>query len=53
VAWGSPYTASTRWPVAPPHDKPEAAAYLDLAEAVERGAIDGDNAIDRPNVSDS
>lgn len=27
---------------------PGAAAYLDLIEAVERGAIDGDNALDFP-----
>lgn len=28
-------------------------AYLDLAEAAERGAIPGDNAIDSPGVRDS
>ncbi|WP_244923888.1 hypothetical protein [Enhygromyxa salina] len=53
VSGGSSYAASSRWPVAPVGDRPQAAAYLDLAEAVERGAIDGDNAIDPPEVSDS
>ncbi|PRP98522.1 hypothetical protein [Enhygromyxa salina] len=53
VSRGSPYAASSRWPVAPVGDTPQPAAYLDLAEAVERGALDGDNAIDSPEVADS
>jgi hypothetical protein len=53
VSRGSPYAAGSRWPVGPIGDKPGALAYEDLAEAVERGAVDGDNAIDPPSVSES
>jgi hypothetical protein len=44
--------AGSRWPTAPVTDAPEAVAYLDLVEAVERGAIDGDNAIGLIGVSE-
>lgn len=47
---GSARAARSRWPVAPAGDELELSAYLDLAEAVERGAVDGDNAIDPPRV---
>ncbi|PRQ02029.1 hypothetical protein [Enhygromyxa salina] len=53
ISRGSLCAADSRWPVAPIGDSPGAMAYLDLAEAVERGAVDGDNAIDPPSVSDS
>jgi hypothetical protein len=52
VSRGSPYAATSRWPVAPGCDTPKPVAYLDLAEAVERGGVAGDNAIDPPNVRD-
>jgi hypothetical protein len=52
VSRGSIDAACSRWPVAPIGDAPEAAAYDDLVEAVERGAVDGDNAIGRPSVLD-
>jgi hypothetical protein len=52
VSRGSIDAARSRWPVAPIGDAPETAAYDDLAEAVERGAVDGDNAIDPPSVRD-
>jgi hypothetical protein len=52
VSRGSIDAACSRWPVAPIGDTPEAAAYDDLAEAVERGAVDGDNAIGPPSVRD-
>jgi hypothetical protein len=53
VSRGSITAACSRWPVAPIGDAPEAAAYDDLVEAVERGAVDGDNMIDPPSVRDS
>ncbi|PRP98557.1 hypothetical protein [Enhygromyxa salina] len=56
VCWllsrGSCDAACSRWPVAAVGDLPDAAAYLDLAEAVERGGVTGDNAIDLPSVRD-
>jgi hypothetical protein len=52
VSRGSPYAASSRWPLAPISDMPQADAYLDLAEAIEQGGVAGDNAIDPPNVRD-
>jgi hypothetical protein len=52
VSRGSIDAACSRWPVATIGDTPEAAAYDDLAEAVERGAVDGDNAIGLPSVRD-
>jgi hypothetical protein len=52
VSRGSIDAARSRWPVAPIGDTSEPAAYDDLVEAVERGAIDGDNTIDPPSVRD-
>lgn len=52
VSRGSIEAACSRWPVAPIGDAPEAAAYDDLVEAVERGAVDGDNAIGPPGMRD-
>jgi hypothetical protein len=52
VSRGCPHAAGSRWPTAPVTDTPEAVAYLDLVEAVERGAIDGDNAIGPIGVSE-
>jgi hypothetical protein len=45
--------ACSRWPVAPTGDAIDLAAYTDLAEAVERGAVDGDNTIEITGVRDS
>lgn len=53
VSRGCPHAAGSRWPTAPVTDTPDAVAYLDLVEAVERGAIDGDNAIGPVGVSES
>jgi RNA-directed DNA polymerase len=50
VSRGCPNAAASRWPTAAVTDAPEAVAYLDLVEAAERGAIDGDNAIGSPGV---
>jgi hypothetical protein len=52
VSRGYSDAAGSRWPTAPVTDAPEAVAYLDLLEAVERGAIDGDNAIGPIGVSE-
>jgi hypothetical protein len=52
VSRGCPHAAGSRWPTASVTDAPEAVAYLDLVEAVERGAIDGDNAIGPIGVSE-
>ncbi len=51
VSRGSIEAACSRWPVAS-GDAPDLTAYDDLAEAVERGAVDGDNAIGPPSVRD-
>jgi hypothetical protein len=50
VARGSTSAASSRWPVALASDDLDPATYDDLAEAVERGAVDGDNGIDAPTL---
>lgn len=52
VSRGSLHAASTRWPLAPVCDMPQADAYLDLVEAIEQGGVAGDNTIDPPNVRD-
>lgn len=52
VSRGSITAATSRWPVAPVDDMPTDAAYLDLVEAVERGGVAGDNALDQPQVRD-
>jgi hypothetical protein len=52
VSRGCPHAAGSRWPTAPVTDAPEAVAYLDLVEAVERGALDGDNAIGPMGVNE-
>ncbi len=52
VSRGSLDAARSRWPVAPIGDGLDLAAYEDLAEAVERGAVDGENTLDRTSVRD-
>ena len=49
VSRGSVEAACSRWPVASGDDL-DGAAYLDLVEAVERGAVAGDNAIEPPGM---
>ncbi|PRP97668.1 hypothetical protein ENSA5_31750 [Enhygromyxa salina] len=53
VSRGSVDAARSRWPVAPGDDTPTSAAYLDLAEAVERGRLAFDNPPELSAVSDS
>ncbi|WP_258182853.1 hypothetical protein [Enhygromyxa salina] len=50
VSRGSIDAASSRWPIALPGDQVDEMAYADLLEAVERGAVGGENELDPPSV---
>lgn len=50
VAHGSLDAAQATWPVVPADQQPDANAYLDLVDAVVRGALAGDGMLDRPRL---
>ena len=49
ISRGSLDAARSRWPVEP-GDTLASAVYLEFIEAIERGAVDGDNSIDPPKL---